>query len=55
MMNNLTKRSMSNVPVAMAFVALGLVAFMPANRSAQPEEPEVFRACTSPVPGWSTG
>lgn len=51
MMNNLTKRSMSNVPVAVAFVALGLVAFMPANRAAQPEEPEVFRACYVPRSG----
>lgn len=47
-MNNFAKKSMPNVPVALAFVALGFVAFVPGNRRTQNEEPNVLHACYIP-------
>ena len=50
-MNNFAKKSIPNVPVAVAFVALGFVALVPGNRRAQTEEPNVLHACYIPHVG----
>ena len=50
-MNNFAKRSIPNVPIAMAFVALGFVALVPGNLWAQTEEPNVLHACYIPHVG----
>ena len=47
-MNNFAKKSMPNVPVALAFLALGFVAFVPGSRRTQNEEPNVLHACYIP-------
>lgn len=50
-MNNFAKKSIPNVPVALAFVALGFVALVPSNRRTQTEEPNEIHACYIPNVG----
>ncbi len=47
-MNNFAKKSMPNVPVVLAFMALGFVAFVPGTRRTPTGEPNLLHACYIP-------